>query len=338
MRTVLLATSVTLGLWALGADASAREAVVLVRPQSDPLLQDAFHRLGAELELHDFDVQRVETDLGVEPSTVLQDLGKSHGALATIGFVQRQGNPAIELWLVDRVSGKVTMRVIELPQGEDASSVIAIRAVDLLKASLLELQTTPTPPPGILGVERRPIPTEVRRFVEPAPPGLWMTFAVASLWEPQSFGGSFGPSFGLQSQRGAPWRWGVTVQGPLLGGALQAESLRVRATQGLALAEAQWVFWRGARLEAGVGLGLGAYALLASGEATAPYRGVTDHLWSGAGSAGFGASYGLGRHVALDAGLRAVALYPRVGVELEPGRRLIRQPALDATLGLEVGL
>jgi hypothetical protein len=61
MRTVLLATSVTLGLWALGADASAREAVVLVRPQSDPLLQDAFHRLGAELELHDFDVQRVET-------------------------------------------------------------------------------------------------------------------------------------------------------------------------------------------------------------------------------------------------------------------------------------
>lgn len=144
--------------------------------------------------------------------------------------------------------------------------MIAIRAVDLLEASLLELQTTPTPPLGSM-VERRPIPTEVRRFVEPAPPGLWMTFAVASLWEPQELRREFRRPLAYRASAVRPGAGASPCRGRCWGARCRRRSLRVRATQGLALAEAQWVFWRGARLEAGVGLGLGAYALLASGEA-----------------------------------------------------------------------
>ena len=109
---------------------SLAQRVVLVPPVADDaILNDAFNRLRAELNIHRFDVQVVDAPLGPEPTEALTRIAQEADALASIALLHREGQAIVQIWLVDRVSGKATMRALQVDPGGDAANLLAIRAV-----------------------------------------------------------------------------------------------------------------------------------------------------------------------------------------------------------------
>src|SRR5262249_41171750 len=92
--------------------------------------------------------------------------------IAIVGIFSEPERGVADVWVADRLTGKATVRHIEGESGRDPS-VLAVRAVEVLRASLLELVveqvalTTPKPegadsaaahggvrvPPRVLGLE-----------------------------------------------------------------------------------------------------------------------------------------------------------------------------------------
>jgi hypothetical protein len=89
--------------------------------------------------------------------TELNQIARKNGAIAAFRVLVAQG--VVEVWLADRVTGKVLLRevLVQTSVTKSAESVVVARAVELLRASLLELDIG-EPPPGEVtpppGVER----------------------------------------------------------------------------------------------------------------------------------------------------------------------------------------
>jgi hypothetical protein len=120
--------------------APATDRVVLVRtPVEDGGWEEAEQRTRAELEAAGFLVEVAPLSSGTD----LNGLAKAHGAFAAIK-VSRPVDEAngIVVHVVDRVTGKSTTRTLDAKKDGQTAERVAIRAVELLYASLLELQTS----------------------------------------------------------------------------------------------------------------------------------------------------------------------------------------------------
>jgi hypothetical protein len=144
VRALLLACA--LGATALIAGpARAEEARSIIAVVCAP--GDRFGlRLVAELESLSF--AAVVVDPGDAPASraSLEASARSAGAIAAIRAVPSEHG--VEVWIADRVTGKTVLRAVggegSLPEPDAA---LALRAVELLRASLLEV-ALPTPPTG----------------------------------------------------------------------------------------------------------------------------------------------------------------------------------------------
>jgi hypothetical protein len=89
----------------------------------------------------------------------LTDAARSHGAVAAFRVLVAEGK--VEVWLADRITGKVLLREVLVQRGgsKSAESTVVARAVELLRVSLLELDT-PHAPRGEL-----PPPPEIESVV-----------------------------------------------------------------------------------------------------------------------------------------------------------------------------
>src|SRR5688572_5666371 len=122
----------------LAPPAGAASRVTIVRP---PAI-DAEHavtlvRLRAELGAAGFDVVDVDGEDG-DPRTQVEQ-GDTRDSFATIVLVPGAGGAAVDVWIADHVTRKTVVRTIRVaPTDRDASSLVAVRAVELLRASLLE--------------------------------------------------------------------------------------------------------------------------------------------------------------------------------------------------------
>jgi len=139
-------------------------------PAAERLLAREFRALGFTVltvpgKAQDERARRVE----------LQDLTEAHAAACAVRIVRPPaGQGAVELWVNDRVTGKMLFRQLEIPPevGDREAEIIALRIVEMLRASLLELRLPPpekgrkSPPPP----KRRTVPPAVRRLVPPEPP------------------------------------------------------------------------------------------------------------------------------------------------------------------------
>jgi hypothetical protein len=110
-----------------------------------PEAEDA---LAAELELVDISVRiaasRARGEVGRQEE--LERVTAETGAAAAVRLAKSRTGPlaGAELWIVDRVTGKTSYRRIEVDRSRDASAVIdvAVRVVEALRASLVELRMT----------------------------------------------------------------------------------------------------------------------------------------------------------------------------------------------------
>jgi hypothetical protein len=73
---------------------------------------------------------------------------------------------SVEVWVIDRVTGKsVVRRIPNQPESNRAAEILAIRAIELLRASLLEIAMAGSGEPAAVP---KPPPAEVTRFVDRA--------------------------------------------------------------------------------------------------------------------------------------------------------------------------
>ncbi len=319
--------------------------VVLVRPPAaPPAVTEALVRLRGELLAAGFEAEVVEQPLGGDVRDSLERLLPPNGSSATalVAVVASAEPGSAELWVIDRVTGKTVVRRVNAGTAgaSRAAEVLAVRAVELLRASFLELAVAPPseaapPAPAAPAVERwATAPLEERDWTwaieagggtAAAPDGTWNAFMPVGRLE-RAFGRRFCVRISFAGL-------GTTAHVTNPGGSADL-------SQTVLLAEAVVRFRRGRRLQPLISAGAGALRFNVDSQQSTPNTAVGGTQWSAAGDLGLGLRLPLSRN-RFEIGLEAHALlaqpYP---VAQYFGQELSRvgRPTMMATLTLLGGV
>lgn len=328
---------VCVSLFAAPAWASSR--VVLLEPSAaEGALRDALTRTRAELAAEGFEVVVRPLPEGADTRHTLEVAAQETDAEAAIAIASIAGGA--EVWVTDRITGKTLVRTVDVGDQPDNERprALAIRAVELLRASLVEAVALPPPrdaPPP------KPLPRDLRDFVAPEAGPLEGVGAQLSVGLLTGFGGigpAGGPalrlSYGLDTGLFARVAWagpafGTSIDGPLGSASVREEMLT------LDIGFAPEVAWAG--FAPMVWLGGGFHHLAARGELAPGFVGQTDDVWSAAITGGAGMGYRLTPRVMLLLDAEAIIALPRPVVTMagEPVGSTGR-PSLLATFGVVV--
>lgn len=303
--------------------------IVLVTNHADagivPLLRAEFDALGMHVEQED----RGPNEIAPRDLTMV---ARRHQAVAAVRVLLTEG--VVEVWIADRATGKVVLREVIQGGGKVDETLVALRAVELLRGSLMELDA-PHEPRGEVA------PSPALRAIASAGDDrerYWLTVVGAGMW---SEGGSSAvPAFSFALTWRA-WRWfacrawGATALVPAtLSGpeGSAAFTLRWAEIDALALTPPSLGPWRGS-----VGVGLGLHAISMEGRAVEPYWGESKTLWSVAPTVSASLGYVVAGpvRVVLNAWTASMLRFSRVQFA---GREVGRYGALlaGAGLGMEV--
>jgi hypothetical protein len=326
-----LAGNVVLALALIVASAGAAWAagsqVVLLRAaEKDPPGRQAETLLGAELRAAGFSVvERARS--AVDPRADIERVSTALDPIATLALVFAPGKPAADIWLLDRVTGKLVIRSIDVGGGDAAD--IALRAVELLRGSLLEIALEPRRSRASASpAAARPPPSEVSRFVAETAPwrrvhflhGFGVGLGAAALGLLPDNGVSFAPAARLSF--GGPGGLGLRLSAVGLGSAVSFESrdrdvLLGRATlrRDVVLLDGFWVFRRGAILQPFASAGTGVSRLRVEGKGSGPmFPDLGGTKLAAVVSAGAGLAVRMGGRAALVVEAQMLALLPRTRV------------------------
>jgi hypothetical protein len=318
------------------ASAQSPPRVVLVADRDSDLVG---MRLVGELSALGFEVVAVAvdpgTDAGREP---LEELARERQAVAALRVVPLSGG--VEVWIVDRVTGKTVLReVVTAGEGETVEEVVALRSVELLRASLMEIDAPHrvrgevAPPPNIRRVVPRPRPPPA------PPPRLSLGLAPALLPSPGGMGLPVDVRVWVRHRAGERWGWTAIGLVPVV-------PAHVEAPEGEADG-APWLLGGGLDLYltapgAPFGGVLGAGGALAlvqmQGISTQqPYRLASDGALVSAGYLSAGATYALTPFLRLAADCVGGIAFPEV--QMKFGGRAAATwgtPFLAVSAGIEV--
>jgi len=169
VRRLALAAFVSIGLFAA---APARAAsVIIVRPaNSPPVMVETLVRLRGELISAGFETDIVDAapppESGPADSRAgLERLAARRGADAVVAIVGDLAPDSVEVWVVDKVTGKSVVRRVPFePAAAGASKTLAIRAIELLRSSFLEIDLAARDRQSAAGAA--PPPAAVVHFVD----------------------------------------------------------------------------------------------------------------------------------------------------------------------------
>lgn len=144
---------------ALPANAAS---VVIVRPaNSPPVMVETLVRLKGELISAGFETEIVDgAEAGGppgDPRAGLERLAAARGADAVVAILGDLAPDSVEVWVIDKVTGKSVVRRVPFePATGRASKTLAIRAIELLRSSFLEIdlaaydrKSGPAVPPAV---------------------------------------------------------------------------------------------------------------------------------------------------------------------------------------------
>jgi hypothetical protein len=269
----------------LAASVSAAETpparVALVRPaHPDAATQEAATRVQAELLAAGFVVVLVDAAPGDDARAQIATDAEPARPVAAVAIVHADHRVAADVWIADRASRETTVRRVDVGATAESSrpAALAIRAVELLRASLLEIevararpaapQVSPAPaataspasPPAVLPPDR-----STHRALLAGPS---LELGLSALYGLGDTGGRLAPT--LRFTYGAPMGLAgrVTLMGPT-------------ATDQLGIVELAYGFDRSfRRIAPVVSLGAGAaHTHLADSGQRAPQ--VRAEAWSG---------------------------------------------------------
>jgi hypothetical protein len=167
--------AIFVSIYLLGATPAHAATVVILRPANPPpAIVETLVRLKGELTSAGFDTELVDggavtRNAGGDTRTGLEQLAVQRRADAVIAIVGEVSPDSVEVWVIDKVTGKSSVRRVPFdPATAGASKILAIRAIELLRSSFLEIDfaaddhepaTASRPPPEIVKFveNKRPI-------------------------------------------------------------------------------------------------------------------------------------------------------------------------------------
>lgn len=314
--------------------------VLLVRPSgTEGSVTEALTRIKGELIADGFEVQLVDsptaTSAGALPS----------GSMAVVGLTLDTEAHAAQLVIVDRFTNKTLTRRIDTRREPSAriAEVLAVRAVELLRASLLELlvdsrRAVPSTAADV------PLRSEVRQKAS-----AWAEKPVVSVHSPMvgieagtcfmATPGGLGPALlPVARIRLAPLRTlHVRATAGGLGTAPEVTGPHGTATvqQRLLLGEIAMLPWPDTRVRPTFSLGAGALWISVNGDASWPYRGAHHSEWTFATDLGAGLSFRLGPRLDLAVEAHAFVALPYPVVRfLDTEAARVALPALIGSVSL----
>ncbi len=323
----------------LATPAWARELVVLVQPdRSTPLLQEAFNRLRGELALHGFTVEVVTVSDTLD-SDDLARRADSQEAVASVSFENTGKGPqglSVEIWISDRVTGKTTSQTIIPEATADAPTVISVRAVELLRASLREFAAD-EPRAQIEGAHPERARDAVRRVRVPSPPRSSATIGagVAAMASLPKGGDAYGPELTGGYVHGA---FGVRgfLLGPFQGGRAEG-SIGFVGYRTFSVGVEPLLFpIRSPRWTLGFFPSVGAAHLSVQGDVRDPYTAAEDQGWLFAAGGGGEAGVRLSKSLELVLRGRGFWLLPSPVVRLGPEELELASPSFTVGVGLRL--
>jgi hypothetical protein len=156
---------------AAGVTPTRAATVIILRPaNSPPVMVETLVRLKGELTSAGFETEIVDsTTSGGGPGdsrASLEQLAAKRGADAVVGIVGDLSPDSVEVWVIDKVTGKSVVRRVPFePAATRASETLALRAIELLRSSFLEIDLAASGRRNAPGTGTAPPPAVVH-FVE----------------------------------------------------------------------------------------------------------------------------------------------------------------------------
>jgi hypothetical protein len=304
-----------------------------------PDRQGAVVQLRAELETAGFEVV-VQRSGAADSARALDQAAHDADAFAAITVFDIAGGISGDVWVTDRVTGKTLLRRVEATDDE-ASRIVALRAVELLDASLVELDlprpraaTTTETTAGSSDSSSEPVANEQSRaspdesaaapvegHVESLPDepaeelSPWaLAVGMAALGGPGGLRPSVAPAVIFGARFGKVLGGEVAFVGPVRG-RLRADVGSATVDQELGMIRLRAEPWSSERRFSGFALaGIGVYRLGGVGWSSSPYAGATDRAWASGAAAGLGGRARLTRALALVVRADGFFVVPRPAV------------------------
>jgi hypothetical protein len=306
----------------LWAKSSLAATVVLVHPANPaPGMAEALARINGELVSAGFSIEVLDGSVAEaangDSRSWLEHLAARRGADAVVAVMGDQAPDSVEVWVIDKVTGKsVVRRVPFRPLSPTGPATLAIQAVELLRASFLEIDISSsarhrgsgsTPPPTVIHfLDLQRTAEQPRRF------GVEVGGATS-----MSLGGS-GPMI-MPVVRidwtSHPW---FVVQATMAGmgsrPTVDTSAGSAKVAQAFALLGAGYRFRSGKQLMPFVSLSAGALHTTVDGQADWPLQGRHVDCWSLLLGGEFGASVALQErfYLSLSALAQVAEPYPAV--------------------------
>jgi hypothetical protein len=215
-------------IFAIASSAGAAEPsrVTVVAPaHPDAVVREATTRLRAELLAAGFTVALIEAAPGAEPRASVEAGAGEARPFATIAIVSTEQGAAADVWVGDHLTGKTLVRRVATGATAEAGlpAALAIRAVELLRASLAEVSAHPAAPADPA------VPPDVARWTsaaaapEPAPPPrlprallerLGLELGMAALYGLGDTGGRLAPALRLSYGSASGFAGRLAITGP----------------------------------------------------------------------------------------------------------------------------
>ena len=276
----------------LAAKAGWAATVILVRPEHPKAVTaEALVRMHGELVSAGFDVQITATTTGADPRTSLEQTASGNNVDAVVALLGDATPGSVEVWVIDRVTGKsVVRRIPSQPESDRAAEILAIRAIELLRASLLEVAMASGREPPVVP---KPPPAEVTRFVEHAlEPRRGSRVAIevggSGVANFDKVGPALLPLIRLDLALGRYCLIRATAAGLGTRSHVEAPKSSAEVAQQFGLVEAALRLRPQRRVQPFFSLGAGARYTSAEGRAVWPNQGLTAGQWSFLADAGAG--------------------------------------------------
>jgi hypothetical protein len=330
---------VALGLSATARAEPARRVVLVVPGAMGPIATEALTRVRGELQAARFEVVTEVVSADVDRRATVEREVRKGNARAAFGIFF--GTGMAEIWVTDAVTGRTAVQMLPLDAAapERRAAVLAVKAVDLLKATLAEIwiasplpaSSPPSPgPPAPTPAPASPTPTEpsvpsahrsrstdtgistetgavVAQGEEPEPPEPRLVsrfeLAAGAAWIAAGSASSWAPLVSVSVFDG---RIGGRLVASGFGSAVTVQAADIgsaRFTQALGLAEVVVRQPFGRYFETTASLGAGGYLISAEGSgADSIHLGHSGNPWSPVVGGGVGAAITIRRlTIAFDA-------------------------------------
>jgi hypothetical protein len=303
---------ILLPLAALATEARADPSLVVavVRPRDPgPMVTEVVTRVRGELVAAGFEVALVDHAQGIDAGAEMKAIANRLHPAAIFGIFEQTDSGAADVWIADLLTGKTLVQRVAADDKEgspakNGSSVQAVRAVDLLRANLLEILVErsnlppPTPPPREAIESSRVCPCDPG--AAPARgESVGLEAGTAVLHSFDGIGPSLSPILRAfyQPVPSVALRFSASGLGtrPLI----EAPEGQARISQEFALFELVPVFFAERAVRPVVSIGFGAYHLQAQGVAEASYETSTRSFWAALFDVGAGVRFAASRHVGL---------------------------------------